>query len=53
MTTHCTWFSVECRSRDSDSSATLTIVVSRIDIMLPRITTVAILQTAGSIRPPP
>jgi hypothetical protein len=37
--THCTCDSGLCRSFESVSSATLTIVVSRIDIIIPRITT--------------
>ena len=49
MITH--WISeIElCSSRPSVFSATLTIVVSRIDITMPRITTPAIFHTYGSI----
>jgi hypothetical protein len=48
--THWMSASVLCRSRLSVSSATLTIVVSRIDMIDPRITTKAIRQTWLSIR---
>src|SRR6186997_3051272 len=37
-------------SRDSVSSATLTIVVSRIDMIAPTITTIAIARTSGERR---
>ena len=39
-----------CRSRLSVSSATLTIVVSRIDMIEPMITTALMRQTKASIR---
>jgi hypothetical protein len=39
-----------CRSRESVCSATLTMVVSSTDMIAPRITTIAIRQTCGSIR---
>jgi hypothetical protein len=39
-----------CRSFERVWSATLTIVVSRTDMIAPRITTIAILQTWDSIR---
>src|SRR5262249_61339583 len=50
VTTH--WMSeiVVCRSRLKVSSATLTIVVSRIDMIVPMITTSEIRQTCLSIR---
>lgn len=39
-----------CRSLPSVRSATFTMVVSRIDMIIPRITTPAIRQTCASIR---
>ena len=49
MITHWISETVLCRSRPRVSNATLTIVVSRIDITMPRITTPATFHTYGSI----
>src|SRR5271165_3504917 len=48
--THWTCAIELCRSCRSVCSATLTIVVSRIDMIIPRMTTPAIFHTYGSIR---
>ena len=50
MTTHWMPSSDVCRSFERVCSATLTIVVSSTDMIAPRITTIAIRQTWGSIR---
>ena len=49
MTIHWIWPSGAPRSTDSDWSATLTIVVSSTDMIAPRMITIAIRLTCGSI----
>ncbi len=52
VTTHWIWSIVECSSRLSVASATLTIVVSRIDMIDPTITTPLMSQTCALIGSP-